>query len=47
MEQLRGSIAGMTAEKNSLATRWDARVRTAAQLSLLTDFLAGLLAVCS
>jgi PAS domain S-box-containing protein len=46
MEQLRAGIAGMTAEEDSLAARWDGQVRTATRISLLTDLLAGLLVVC-
>ena len=46
MEQIRGGIAGMTAEEDSLTARSSASVRSLSGISFVTNLLAGLLAIC-
>jgi PAS domain S-box-containing protein len=46
MDRIQAAVAGMTAHEDSLAAGWTARVRTASQISVVTIFFAGLLAIC-
>ena len=45
-EQVRGAIAVMAAEEDSLTSRWNAGVRSSGAISFLTNLLVGLLAIC-
>jgi PAS domain S-box-containing protein len=46
MDRIQAAVAGMTADEDSLAAGWTARVRTASQISVVTIFFAGLLTIC-
>ena len=46
MDRIRAAVAGMTTEEDSLAAGWTARVRTVSQIAVVTNFFAGLLAIC-